>query len=157
MFTYLDADPRRELTLSSMLEEYYKRLPAYQGIESTDELTVVRTMFAFFPAWRDSPLPPIADRVLQVGDASGVQSPLSFGGFGALCRHLRRLRDACDDALACDALLAEDLAEINAYLPGLSAQWAFYSAMKMAPGAGGRASEEERDFVNAMTPALAAE
>jgi hypothetical protein len=28
---------------------------------------------------------------LQVGDASGIQSPISFGGFGAIIRHLGRL------------------------------------------------------------------
>lgn len=30
---------------------------------------------------------------LQFGDASGVQSPVSFGGFGSLTRHLGRLSD----------------------------------------------------------------
>jgi hypothetical protein len=38
-----------------------------------------------------SPLPAAFDRVLQVGDASGIQSPISFGGFGAIIRHLSRL------------------------------------------------------------------
>lgn len=28
---------------------------------------------------------------LQFGDASGIQSPVSFGGFGSLTRHLQRL------------------------------------------------------------------
>lgn len=27
----------------------------------------------------------------QVGDASGIQSPVSFGGFGSMSRHLNRL------------------------------------------------------------------
>lgn len=36
---------------------------------------------------------------LQVGDASGIQSPLSFGGFGALTRHLHRLQNAIAEAL----------------------------------------------------------
>ena len=35
----------------------------------------------------------------QVGDASGIQSPLSFGGFGALTRHLGRLTTAITEAL----------------------------------------------------------
>lgn len=30
---------------------------------------------------------------LQFGDASGIQSPVSFGGFGSLTRHLERLSD----------------------------------------------------------------
>lgn len=48
---------------------------------------------------RESPLQPGFDRVLQIGDASGIQSPLSFGGFGALSRHLPRLKAAISDAL----------------------------------------------------------
>lgn len=36
---------------------------------------------------------------MQVGDASGIQSPLSFGGFGALTRHMGRLRGAITEAL----------------------------------------------------------
>ncbi len=43
-------------------------------------------------------------RILQIGDASGIQSPLSFGGFGALMRHARRLVGALDDALTSDML-----------------------------------------------------
>lgn len=46
-----------------------------------------------------SPLKPQWDRVLQIGDASGIQSPLSFGGFGAMTRHLARLRQAVLEAL----------------------------------------------------------
>jgi hypothetical protein len=38
-----------------------------------------------------SPLPAAFDRILQVGDASGIQSPISFGGFAAITRHLSRL------------------------------------------------------------------
>ena len=56
---------------------------------------------------------------MQVGDASGIQSPLSFGGFGALTRHMKRLTDALHEALECDAVSKEDLGMINAYNPGL--------------------------------------
>jgi hypothetical protein len=68
-------------------------------------------------------------RVLQVGDASGIQSPLSFGGFGALTRHLRRLLSALDEALAADALQQSDLALVNPYNPGLSSAWMLQRAM----------------------------
>lgn len=40
----------------------------------------------------------------QVGDASASQSPLSFGGFGSMLRHLRRLADGLDQALTQDKL-----------------------------------------------------
>lgn len=68
-------------------------------------------------------------RVLQIGDASGIQSPLSFGGFGALTRHLGRLTAALTDALASDALSASDLGLINGYNPGLSSAWMLQRAM----------------------------
>jgi hypothetical protein len=139
--------------LLELFEEYWERLPEYQGVASAEDLRFRRLLFAFFPTYRDSPLRPAFDRwarglsracksagvcphacacrhcpdtvaklrrcrrdltsprtfpgcrsVLQIGDASGIQSPLSFGGFGALMRHARRLVGAIDDALACDAL-----------------------------------------------------
>jgi hypothetical protein len=58
-----------------------------------------QSRFLSFHLCAQSPLAPGWARVLQVGDASGIQSPLSFGGFGALTRHLGRLRGAIGDAL----------------------------------------------------------
>lgn len=55
---------------------------------------------------------------------SGIQSPLSFGGFGALTRHLRRLTGAIGEALEVDALDRGSLGWINAYNPG---GWAGFS------------------------------
>ena len=46
---------------------------------------------------------------------SGIQSPLSFGGFGALTRHLGRLSGAISEALEVDALDKGSLGWINAY------------------------------------------
>jgi hypothetical protein len=71
---------------------------------------------------------------LAVGDASGIQSPLSFGGFGALTRHLDRITGAISDALEHSLLSKEDLAEINAYTPNLSAAWMFQKAMSVRMG-----------------------
>lgn len=81
-----------------MLADYWQLMPQYQGVD-LDSLQVERILFGFFPTYRSSPLQPGFDRVLQVGDASGIQSPLSFGGFGALTRHLERLTGAISDAL----------------------------------------------------------
>jgi len=43
-------------------------------------------------------------RILPVGDSSGNQSPLSFGGFGAMVRHLKRLTAGIHEALSTDQL-----------------------------------------------------
>ncbi|KAH8098441.1 hypothetical protein JL720_1384 [Aureococcus anophagefferens] len=110
LFTYMDADELREHTVMDQFEDYWDMLPAYQrhnakslagggrgdAVEralDAGDLTLERCLFGLFPTFKDSPLPSRWDRVLAVGDASGVQSPLSFGGFGALtppARHRRR-------------------------------------------------------------------
>jgi hypothetical protein len=116
MFTYMDADEQR-LSLLDLMEDYWKLLPTYQNsIENPEtDLDIKRILFAYFPTYRDSPLKPDFSRVLAVGDASGIQSPLSFGGFGALTRHLDRVGEAISEALDNDCLHKDDLGEINAY------------------------------------------
>lgn len=126
MFTYMDAHQHRP-SLQSLMDDYWRLLPVYQpSIKNPEtDLDVKRVLFAYFPTYRDSPLKPHWNRILAVGDASGIQSPLSFGGFGALTRHLDRISGALSEALEENLLLKEDLGEINAYLPNLSATWMF--------------------------------
>ena len=135
MFTYMDADADRP-TLESIFEDYWDRLPEYQPsiTDPEKDLDIKRVLCAFFPTYRDSPLKPQWDRVLAVGDSSGIQSPLSFGGFGALTRHLDRISTAVSDAIEIDCLTAEDLGRINAYTPNLSAAWMFQKAMSVRMG-----------------------
>lgn len=135
MFTYLDADEKRP-SLTTLMDDYWNMLPIYQpSIKDPEtDLDVKRVLFAYFPTYRDSPLQPNWSRVLAVGDASGIQSPLSFGGFGALTRHLERMSGAISEALENDCLHKDDLAEINAYTPNLSAAWMFQKAMSVRMG-----------------------
>lgn len=135
MFTYMDADERRP-SLEILMEDYWRLLPTYQPSISNPEtdLDVKRVLFAFFPTYTDSPIKPQWDRILPVGDASGIQSPLSFGGFGALTRHLNRIATATDEALEYNLLDKANLGEINAYTPNLSAAWMFQKAMSVKVG-----------------------
>ncbi len=135
MFTYMDASDDRP-SFATLMEDYWNLLPMYQPSiqDPEDDLDVKRVLFAYFPTYRDSPLQPQWSRVLAVGDASGIQSPLSFGGFGALTRHLGRITGAVSEALDKDCLQKEDLAEINAYTPNLSATWMFQRAMSVRMG-----------------------
>ena len=73
-----------------------------QGVD-LDQIEPKRVLFGLFTSYKDSPLPSI-DRIMQIGDAGGLQSPLSFGGFGAITRHIGRLTRAVEGALAADAL-----------------------------------------------------
>ena len=124
MFTYMDADERRP-SLETLMNDYWNFLPLYQpSIRDVEkDLDVKRVLFAYFPTYRDSPLKPQWSRVLAIGDASGIQSPLSFGGFGALTRHIDRITGAISEALQSNCLHMDDLGEINAYTPNLSAAW----------------------------------
>ncbi|KAL7449105.1 hypothetical protein ACHAWC_001198, partial [Mediolabrus comicus] len=135
MFTYMDASEGRP-SLSSLMDDYWKQLPIYQpSIKDVEkDLDVKRVLFAYFPTYKDSPLRPSYSRVLAVGDASGIQSPLSFGGFGALTRHLERISGAISEALENDLLHKDSLGEINAYTPNLSAAWMFQKAMSVRMG-----------------------
>ncbi len=132
LFTYVDAHPDR-LSLADLFEEYFRLLPEYQGIDLED-IEFKRSLCGFFPCYKDSPLVPAWDRILAVGDSSGLQSPLSFGGFGAMMRHLERLVRGIEGALGSDCLSRRDLAQIQSYMPGLSVTWLFQKTMSVPMG-----------------------
>lgn len=127
LFTYVDAHRDRP-TLTDLFEAYWRWLPDYQSVRLED-LTVQRALFGFFPCYRDSPLTYPWDRMLPVGDSSGSQSPLSFGGFGAMVRHLERLSRGISEALEQDCLAAGDLGWLQPYQPNLSVTWLFQKSM----------------------------
>jgi lycopene cyclase CruP len=132
LFTYVDVHPDH-LSLETLFDDYWELLPDYQGIELR-QLVLKRALSGFFPCYRQSPLRYPWGRTLPVGDSSGSQSPLSFGGFGAMLRHLRRLTVAIDEALQQDCLTAEDLAWVQPYQPNLSVTWLFQESMRVRMG-----------------------
>ncbi|HLO86259.1 MAG TPA: FAD-binding oxidoreductase [Nostocaceae cyanobacterium] len=129
LFTYMDAQPQR-LSLEALFEEYLRLLPEYQSVE-LKQLKWQRALFGFFPSYRQSPLKTPWHRILPVGDSSGNQSPLSFGGFGAMVRHLHRLTFGILEALKTDQLSASALTLLQPYQPNLSVTWLFQQAMSV--------------------------
>ena len=129
MFSYLDAHPERP-SLEYFMEEYLRLLPEYQNIK-LEELDFKRFLFGFFPAYRQSPLNIPFDRLLAIGDSNGGQSPVSFGGFGAMVRHLKRLTSSISEALDTDSLSRKDLALIQPYQPNISVTWLFQKTMSV--------------------------
>eukprot|EP00931_Biecheleriopsis_adriatica_P024467 TRINITY_DN15238_c0_g1_i1.p1 TRINITY_DN15238_c0_g1~~TRINITY_DN15238_c0_g1_i1.p1 ORF type:complete len:718 (-),score=152.99 TRINITY_DN15238_c0_g1_i1:133-2259(-) len=158
LFTYMDAEAERP-SIEQQLEDYWDLLPVYQRhncrafaegktVEeavASGDVQLKRVLYGCFPTYKDSPLPPVSARVLAVGDASGIQSPLSFGGFGALTRHIKRISDAVVDAIQLDALSREDLSAVNAYLPNQSATWMFQRSMMVPLG-----DQRPQNFVNRL-------
>jgi lycopene cyclase CruP len=141
MFTYVDADPQRP-SFSELLEDYLSWLPQYQEVDLA-EVKFQRMLMGFFPAYQNSPLQTPWSRILQVGDSSGMQSPLSFGGFGALMRHLVRLTEGIDECLTQDFLTAVDLRSLQPYQPNLSVTWLFQKSMSVGVG-----QQMEADRIN---------
>ena len=129
LFTYLDAHPERP-SLEFLFEEYLRLLPEYQGMD-VSQLDFKRVLFGFFPAYRDSPIRMPWSRILPVGDSSGSQSPVSFGGFGSMVRHLRRFTEGIHEALENDALTRNALAQLQPYQPNIAVTWLFQRAMSV--------------------------
>jgi lycopene cyclase CruP len=129
LFTYLDAHPDR-FSLEFFMQEYLRLLPQYQGVDLS-ELDFKRFLFGFFPSYRHSPLRVPWNRVLPVGDSSGAQSPVSFGGFGSIVRHLKRLTTGIEEALKTDSLSREDLSLLQPYQPNISVTWLFQRTMSV--------------------------
>jgi len=130
LFTYIDADTER-FSLETLFEEYLRLLPQYQNVK-LEQLKFQRALYGFFPCYRQSPLKTPWNRILPVGDSSGSQSPLSFGGFGAMVRHLKRLTLGIDEALTSESLDKKSLALLQPYQPNLSVTWLFQRSMSAA-------------------------
>ncbi|KAF6159123.1 hypothetical protein GIB67_032740 [Kingdonia uniflora] len=143
MFTYVDPQPGCP-KLEELLEDYWDLVPMYQGV-SLDKLEIMRVLFGIFPTYRDSPLRSAFDRILQFGDASGIQSPVSFGGFGSLTRHLGRLSSGIYEAISNDFLDSRSLSLLNPYMPNLSSSWLFQRAMSAK-----KTSNVSPDFINEL-------
>ena len=136
MFAYGPCDERRQ-TLTQAMEDYVESVQEYQGID-IDQMDVKRVVFGFFPSYfRDSPAKVAFDRVIAVGDAGGMQSPVSFGGFGCCLRQLTRLTGALNEALSGDddrLLSRRNLQTLQSYQPSLSVTGLFNKAMQVPPG-----------------------
>lgn len=105
-----------------------------QGVPLS-QIKFKRILFGGFPCYvRGSPLPPAFDRVLQIGDAAAGQSPLSFGGFGSMARHLPRLTRGLDQSLREDRLRRQQLGWLQPYQPSLSLAWLFQRSMSIKVG-----------------------
>jgi lycopene cyclase CruP len=120
LFTYMDTHPHR-LSLEDLFEDYLRLMPEYQNVE-LNQLQLQRALFGFFPSYQH-PLRLPWNQILPIGDSSSIQSPVSFGGFGAMIRHLQRLTFGIHEALSCDRLSVQALALLQPYQPNISVTW----------------------------------
>ncbi|PPS16245.1 hypothetical protein GOBAR_AA04329 [Gossypium barbadense] len=124
MFTYVNPQPTSP-KLEELLEDYWDLMPKYQTHTRVHQS---------HPSLRN-----------KFGDASGIQSPVSFGGFGSLTRHLGRLSNGIYEAIDGDFLDSYSLSLLNPYMPNLSASWLFQRAMSAK-----KQSNVPPDFINEL-------
>lgn len=136
LFHYHEVHPDNPGSLLEMYEDFFQILPEYRRCDP-DTLEWKKATFGYIPArfgrrMKDYSLE--FDRVITIGDAAAMQSPLSFTGFGSLVRNLPRLADLLHTALKHNLLTAADLYRIQAYQANSAVTWLFSRGMMVPTG-----------------------
>ncbi|NDJ17764.1 NAD(P)/FAD-dependent oxidoreductase [Myxacorys almedinensis] len=136
LFHYHQAQPENPGSLLEMYEDFFSILPEYRRCD-LEKLTWKKATFGYIPGHfsvgsRDRTI--AFDRLIAIGDAASLQSPLVFTGFGSLVRNLSRLTHLLDTALRHDLLKANHLNQIRAYQSNVSVTWMFSKGMMVPTG-----------------------
>jgi lycopene cyclase CruA len=136
LFHYHQVNAENPGSLLEMYEDFFTVLPEYRRC-NLDQLTWKKATFGYIPGYfsvRGSDRTIAVDRILAIGDAASLQSPLVFTGFGALVRNLSRLTDLLDTALRHDLLRASHLNQIRAFQSNIAVTWLFSKGMMVPTG-----------------------
>ncbi len=136
LFHYHQVNSENPGSLLEMYEDFFTILPEYRRCD-LEKLVWKKPTFGYIPGHfsvgsRDRIV--AFDRLISVGDAASLQSPLVFTGFGSLVRNLNRLTDLLDTALRHNLLSAKDLNQIRAYQSNVSVTWLFSKGMMVPTG-----------------------
>ena len=136
LFHYHQVHPENPGSLLEMYEDFFTILPEYRDCD-LDKLNWIKPTFGYIPGHfslnsRDRPI--ACDRLVAIGDAASLQSPLVFTGFGSLVRNLPRLTDLLDTALKHDLLQTQHLEQIRAYQSNIAVTWLFSRGMMVPTG-----------------------
>lgn len=118
-------------SLLEMYEDFFTILPEYRRCDP-DRLVWKKPTFGYIPGHfsvQSTDRKIAFDRLIAIGDAASLQSPLVFTGFGSLVRNLPRLTDLLDTALRHDLLTAEHLSQIRAFQSNIAVTWLFSKGM----------------------------
>ncbi len=131
LFHYHEVHPDNPGSLLEMYEDFFTILPEYRRC-NMEELEWKKATFGYIPGHfsvgkRDRTV--AFDRLLALGDAASLQSPLVFTGFGSLVRNLDRLTTLLDTALKHDLLEAKNLNQVRAYQSNVAVTWLFSKGM----------------------------
>jgi lycopene cyclase CruA len=136
LFHYHQVNPQNPGSLLEMYEDFFTILPEYRRC-NMDELEWKKPTFGYIPGHfstdeRDRTV--AFDRLIAIGDAASLQSPLVFTGFGSLVRNLERLTTLLDTALKHDLLSFEHLNRIRAFQSNIAVTWMFSKGMMVPTG-----------------------
>lgn len=136
LFHYHQVNSENPGSLLEMYEDFFHILPEYRRCDM-EKLVWKKPTFGYIPGHfsvgsRDRTV--AFDRLVALGDAASLQSPLVFTGFGSLVRNLYRLTDLLDTALRHNLLSARDLNQIRAYQSNVSVTWLFSKGMMVPTG-----------------------
>jgi lycopene cyclase CruA len=134
LFHYHQVHPDNPGSLLEMYEDFFTILPEYRRCD-LDELVWKKATFGYIPghfSTSSSDRNVSFDRILAIGDAASLQSPLIFTGFGSLVRNLDRLTSLLNTALKHDLLTSEHLSQIRAYQSNISVTWLFSKGMMVS-------------------------
>ena len=136
LFHYHQVNAENPGSLLELYEDFFTILPEYRRCDLS-ELIWKKPTFGYIPGHfsagsRDRTV--AFDRVIAIGDAASLQSPLVFTGFGSLVRNLWRLTDLLNAALKHDLLDAHHLNQIRAYQSNVSVTWLFSKGMMVPTG-----------------------
>ena len=136
LFHYHQVHPDNPGSLLEMYEDFFTILPEYRRCD-LDQLTWRKATFGYIPghfSGSDRDRTVAFDRLIAIGDAASLQSPLVFTGFGSLVRNLARLTHLLDTALQHDLLSARHLNQIRAYQSNVAVTWLFSKGMMVPTG-----------------------
>lgn len=136
LFHYHQVHPENPGSLLEMYEDFFTILPEYRRCD-LDKLTWKKATFGYIPGHFTASATDRTvafDRLISIGDAASLQSPLVFTGFGSLVRNLGRLTHLLDICLQRDLLSADHLNQIRAYQSNVSVTWLFSKGMMVPTG-----------------------
>jgi lycopene cyclase CruA len=136
LFHYHEVNEENPGSLLEMYEDFFTILPEYRRCD-LDKLVWRKPTFGYIPGHfsADSSDRTIAvDRLIAIGDAASLQSPLVFTGFGSLVRNLDRLTTLLNIALKHDLLSQQHLNKIRAYQSNVAVMWLFSKGMMVPTG-----------------------
>jgi lycopene cyclase CruA len=136
LFHYHQVHPDNPGSLLEMYEDFFAILPEYRRCD-LDQLVWKKPTFGYIPghfSTSGGDRQVAFDRLIAMGDAASLQSPLIFTGFGSLVRNLGRLTHLLDTALQHDLLTAKYLTRIRAYQSNVAVTWMFSKGMMVPTG-----------------------